>query len=302
MMSLAAETRSILQAHGLHPRKALGQNFLADRAVLEDIVRAAGVGPGETVVEVGPGVGTLTGALLESGADVTAVELDERLAAVVRSRFSENVRLRIVEANILHVDMATILPASKRYYLVANIPYYITAPIIRLFLEEETPPEVMVLMVQREVAERLAATPGRLSILGVMAQYYAQVDIVQIVPASAFVPPPDVDSAVVRLRPYRTTLLPRDDAERFFALVKAGFGEKRKQIHNALVRGLAHIPAAEIDAALREVHIERTRRAETVSLEEWGALFGALEPRLPAKPKNDHRGDALPPIKVRGGR
>lgn len=302
MTSLAAETRSILQAYGLQPRKALGQNFLADRDVLEDIVRAAGVGAGDAVIEVGPGVGTLTAALLESGAEVTAVELDERLAAVVRSRLVENVRLRVVEANILHVDMATILPASGRYNVVANIPYYITAPIIRLFLEEETPPDVMVLMVQREVAERLAAAPGRLSILGVMAQYYAQVEIVQIVPASAFVPPPEVDSAVVRLRPYRTTLLPREDADRFFALVKAGFGEKRKQIHNALVRGLAHIPAADIDAALADAHIDRVRRAETVSLEEWGALYGALEPRLPSRPRSDRRTSALPPIKVRGGR
>ncbi len=285
MTSLAAETRSLLHAHGVHPRKALGQNFLVDRDALDDVVRAAELRPGDLVLEIGPGIGTLTTALLDTpGVEVAAVELDEDLARVMDARFSGSANVRLVRGNVLHMDLDAVLAPGHPYKVVANIPYYITAPIIRLFLEAARKPESIVLMVQREVAERLAAAPGRMSVLGVTAQFYARVDVVRTVPAASFVPPPAVDSAVVRLRPYRTTLLPLEEADRFFALVKAGFGEKRKQLHNALVRGLAHVPAAEIDAALATVSIERTRRAETLSLEEWGALFNVLGARVP-RPK-----------------
>jgi len=291
MTSLAAETRSLLHAHGVHPRKALGQNFLVDRDALDDVVRAAQLRPGDLVLEIGPGIGTLTTALLDThGVEVVAVELDEDLARVMDARFSGSANVRLVRGNVLHMNLDDVLAPDRPYKVVANIPYYITAPIIRLFLEAPRTPRSIVLMVQREVAERLAAAPGRMSVLGVTAQFYAQVDVVRTVPASSFVPPPAVDSAVVRLRPYRTTLLPLAEADRFFALVKAGFGEKRKQLHNALVRGLAHVPAAEIDAALANVSIERTRRAETLGLEEWGALFNELGARVPRPKAKDIQG------------
>jgi len=283
--SLAVETREILRAHGLRPRKELGQNFLIDRAVLDAVVAAADVRPGETVLEIGPGIGTLTGELAARDAEVVAVELDENLARVVQARAALKRNVTVVRGNVLRLDLDEALPADKPYKVVANIPYYITAPILRLFLESARKPRSIVLMVQREVAERLAAPAGRLSILGVTAQFYARVEVVRVVPASAFMPPPEVDSALIRLRPYDTPPLPIDDPARFFTLVKAGFGEKRKQLHNALVHGLAHIPGARIDAALAAAGIERTRRAETLSLAEWGTLYAELEPRLGKRPE-----------------
>lgn len=283
MLSLAVETRNILRAHGLHPRKALGQNFLIDREALQSVARAALLSPGETVLEIGPGIGTLTLELAERGARVVAVELDENLAAVLRRRLASESRVHVVNGNVLRLDLGALLPPPHLFKVVANIPYYITGPVLRLLLEGPRRPELIVLMVQREVAERLTAQPGDLSILGVMAQFYARTEIVRLVPASSFLPPPKVDSALVRLRPHATLPLPVDDANRFFALVGAGFGEKRKQIHNALARGLAHIPVTEIDAALARAEIDRTRRAETLSLAEWGALYAELEPRLPRR-------------------
>jgi len=276
--------REIMRAHGLRPRKELGQNFLIDRAALDAVADAARVRPGETVLEIGPGIGTLTGELAARGADVVAVELDENMARVVEARAVARRNVRVVRGNILHLDLATIAPPDRPYKVVANIPYYITAPILRLFLETSHKPTSIVLMIQREVAERLAATgaaPGdRLSILGVTTQFYARVEVVRVVPAAAFMPPPEVESAIVRLTPHATPCLAVDDPARFFALVKAGFGEKRKQLHNALVRGLPHIPAADVDAALASCGIERTRRAETLNLDEWGTLYAQLAPRL----------------------
>jgi 16S rRNA (adenine1518-N6/adenine1519-N6)-dimethyltransferase len=276
MPSLAVETRRILRAHGLHPKKTLGQNFLIDREALQSVVSAAEVRPGDVVLEIGPGVGTLTTELADQGAEVVAVELDERLADVLAERTARGRHVRVVRGNALHLDLAPLLPAGEHFKLVANIPYYITAPILRHFLEGPWRPALIVLMVQKEVAERLAAQPGNMSLLGVMAQFYARVEIVRVVPASSFLPAPQVDSAIVRLRRHEMPPVTVDNVDRFFKVVKAGFAEKRKQLHNALVRGLAHIPATQIDAALEQAGIDRTRRAETLNLEEWGRLYQAL--------------------------
>ena len=280
-----------MRAHGLRPRKELGQNFLIDRDALAAVVDAARVRHGDTVLEIGPGIGTLTGELAARDARVIAVELDENMARVVETRALTRPNVTVVRDNVLHMDLGGVLPPHTPYKVVANIPYYITAPILRLFLEAARKPASIVLMVQREVAERLAARAGRLSILGVMAQFYARVEVVRVVPASSFLPPPEVDSAIVRLTPYAEADMPApvDDPDRFFALVKAGFGEKRKQLHNALAHNLAHIPAVEIDAALAASGIERTRRAETVMLEEWAILYALLDVKLGKLGKKTHK-------------
>lgn len=287
MPSLSVETRDILRAHGLHPRKALGQNFLIDREALESVVRAADPRPGELVLEIGPGVGTLTAALAATGADVVAVELDDDLARVLTTRMLLKPNVRVAQGNALHLDLAPLL-GDRPFKVVANIPYYITAPLLRHLLEGPWRPSLLVLMVQKEVAERLTAAPGRLSVLGVTTQFYARTELLRVVPATSFLPPPQVDSAIVRLRPWvspdgasvsdasSTPPITVDDPARFFKVVKAGFGEKRKQLHNALTRGLAHIPARALDVALAEAGIERTRRAETLSLSEWAALYEAI--------------------------
>lgn len=279
MPSLAVETRDILRAYGLHPRKALGQNFLIDREALDSVVRAAELTPDDLVLEIGPGIGTLTMALARQGCRVVAVELDDGMADALAARTALATNVTVVRGNALHLDLSPWIAPGTPFKLVANIPYYITAPLIRHFLTGPLRPASIVLMVQREVAERLTAKPGKLSLLGVSVQFYARVEIVRIVPASSFLPAPEVDSALVRLRPYTTPPLQVDDEARFFKVVHAGFGEKRKQIHNALVRGMAHIPATQIDAALERAGIERTRRAETLSLDEWGRLYDAISLR-----------------------
>jgi 16S rRNA (adenine1518-N6/adenine1519-N6)-dimethyltransferase len=299
MPSLSVETRRILRAHGLHPKKALGQTFLIDREALQSVARAAEVRPGDVVLEIGPGVGTLTTELVDQGAEVVAVELDERLADVLAERTAQGRHVRVVRGNALHLDLAPLLPAGEPFKLVANIPYYITAPILRHFLEGPQRPALIVLMVQKEVAERLAAQPGDMSLLGVMAQFYARVEIVRVVPASSFLPAPQVDSAIVRLRRHEMPPVTVDNVERFFKVVKAGFGEKRKQLHNALVRGLAHIPAPQIDAALEQAGIDRTRRAETLRLEEWGRLYQAIGAQ-PAAQRKQPSPPAPPPARRRG--
>ena len=279
MPSLDVETRNLLRSHGLHPRQALGQNFVVDRTVVTTIIRAADLSRDDLVLEIGPGVGNLTSALSLECADVVAVELDEALARVLKLRTAGLRNVQVITANILHTDLSPWIPIGQPFKLVANIPYYITAPILRHFLEGPLRPQLLVLMVQREVADRLAARPGRLSLLGVSAQYYARVELIATIPSVAFFPPPKVDSAIVRLVPHRVPPFQVADSRRFFKVVKAGFGEKRKQLHNALVRGLAHIPATQIDAALEAAAIDRTRRAETLSLGEWAALDAALSLR-----------------------
>lgn len=257
-----------LREKGLRPRKRLGQNFLRDRAILDRIVAAADVGPEDAVLEVGPGTGSLTAALAARAARVVAVELDDNLFALLESEFASTRNVELVHADALSVDPCSIFPGS--YKVVANIPYYITGPIVRHFLESRCPPEIMALMVQREVGMRMTAKPGDLSLLGVSVQWYADPKIVARVPAGAFYPPPKVDSVVVRIKPRPTGERGRL-TEPFFEVARAGFSTRRKQLVNAISRGLG----IDRDRALRlltEAGIEPSRRAETLSLDEWERL------------------------------
>ena len=284
--------RRLLRDEGLRARHSLSQNFLADPDVLEAIIDEAAAAPGDGILEIGPGLGLLTGALLEAGAAVTAVELDRRLAALLRERFEDVIvvgsrapagpgSLRLVEGDALDQDLVHLVPPP--YHVVANLPYHITSPILHRLLERAPRPERMVLMVQWEVGERLAAPPGRMSYLSVFVQYHAAVRIVRRVAASAFEPAPAVESAVIVVEPRRPgSWLPHDapgvaEAEdSLWALVQAGFRERRKMIHNVLVRQLG-LPSARIDAALAAVGIERDRRPQTLAVEEWLALRAALD-------------------------
>lgn len=284
--------RRLLRDEGLRARHALSQNFLADEEVLETILVEAGAAPGDRVLEIGPGLGILTGALLEAGAAVTAVELDRGLAAVLRERFADAVvrgasepagpgGLRLVEGDALDQDLLRLVPPP--YQVVANLPYHITSPILHRLLERAPRPERLVLMVQWEVAERLAAPPGRMSYLSVFVQYHASVRIARRVPAAAFEPAPAVESAIIVMEPWRpASIVTRDEAglaedeAALWALVQSGFRERRKMLHNVLVRQLG-LPAARIDAALAAVGIERDRRPQTLTVDEWLALRSALD-------------------------
>jgi 16S rRNA (adenine1518-N6/adenine1519-N6)-dimethyltransferase len=290
--------RRLLRDEGLRARHGLSQNFLADPDVLEAILDEAGTGPGDRVLEIGPGLGILTGALLEAGAAVTAVELDRRLAALLRDRFEAAVEtgardpgapgaLSLVEGDALDQDLPKLVPSP--YSVVANLPYHITSPILHRLLGGAPRPTRLVLMVQWEVAERLAAPPGRMSYLSVFVQYHAAVRIARRVPPEAFEPAPSVASAVIVLEPYRpgrgtgSAALPGaapapevPDEDALWALVQVGFRERRKMIRNVLARQL-RIGQDRVDAALEAVAIAGDRRPQTLSVAEWIALLAAFE-------------------------
>ena len=274
----AARVRDTLKAARLRPRHSRSQNFLVDTDVLDAILDAAAPSEGRRILEVGPGLGILTRALLDAGAVVTAVELDVGLAAFVRAEFADEIasgRLDLVQGDVLDQDLATLV--GPPFDIVANIPYHITSPILHRVLALERPPERVVLMVQREVAERVAAPPGRMSYLSVFAQYHADVRVLRTVPRDAFEPAPDVESAVLELVPRPVRPLPREDEDDLWRLVQAAFRERRKMLHNVLARQLP-MPAARVAAALDAAGIAPDRRPQTVSVEEWLRLLAAIRP------------------------
>jgi 16S rRNA (adenine1518-N6/adenine1519-N6)-dimethyltransferase len=267
--------RDVLARHGVWLTKARGQHLLVDRAALERIVAAAGLDAAGEVLEVGPGIGALTAELSARVRRVVAVEIDRRLIAVLRETAGAP-NVEIVEADALAVDLGVLFD-GRPYKMVANLPYGIATALIRktLYAPPERRPVEMVVMVQREVAARLAARPGAMSVLAVQAQLVADVEVLFEVGPRSFFPPPEVASAVVRLRPLSgLRVLPAPNEQRFFQTVEAGFRRKRKQLHNAL--GELGVGTERIGAALGAAGIDPMRRAETLTLDEWSRLSGAL--------------------------
>jgi 16S rRNA (adenine1518-N6/adenine1519-N6)-dimethyltransferase len=275
--------RRTLRAEGIRASHARSQNFLADPDVLQDILDLAAVGPRDRVLEIGPGLGILTGGLLEAGAEVTAIELDRGLAAYLGDRFREAIgrgQLRLIEGDAL--DQPLLQLVEPPFEVVANLPYHVTSPSLHRLLGGSPRPRRLVLMLQREVAERIAADPGRMSYLSVFVQYHAHVQIARHVPAAAFEPAPNVDSAVVILEPRPTVPLgdPGSAAEdALWRLVQAGFRERRKMLRNVLSRQLP-LDAPALDAALVATGIAGDRRPQTLSVADWLALLAAL-PAMP---------------------
>ena len=249
------------------PKKHLGQHWLHDRFVLDHIADCADVTAGDTVVEVGPGLGTLTSILLSRADKVIAIEFDEDLARKLPGQFPGK-NLEVIHQDILQYDTSN-LPAG--YKVVANVPYYITSKIIQKFMTADNKPSVVSLLIQKEVAERVAAKPGDMSILGVSAQLYADVSLGDIVPAELFTPPPKVDSQVVILRTKETELPGGIDEKQFFRIVKAGFSAKRKKLRSSLSGGLA-LSKDDVAALLEQAGISPDDRAEELSVQQWGDL------------------------------
>ena len=275
----AASVRATLRTAGLRARHGLSQNFLADPDVLEAILAEAGPRPGRRVLEIGPGLGLLTAGLLEAGASVTAVELDRGLATFLSERFAgpiESGDLRLIEGDALDQELGRLL--EPPYDVVANLPYHITSPILHALLGRAPRPERAVLMVQREVAERIAAPPGKMSYLSVFVQYHARVRVAFGVPARAFEPEPAVESAVIVVEPYDADdRLDAATEDELWRLVQAAFRERRKMIHNVLARQLP-IDAGRVTRALATVGIDPDRRPQTLAVGEWLALREALGP------------------------
>ena len=272
-MSQASLAR--LRRYGIDPKKSLGQNFLVDETYLDHIVAAAEPARDDTVIEIGPGPGTLTARLAAQAGRVVAVELDTRLIGLLREEFAAQPHVTIVHGDILEMDLAA-LAGEEDYKVVANLPYYITSQAFRHLLEARVPPRRAVLTVQKEVAQRIVAGPGDMSLLALSVQFYAVPRLIATIPAGAFVPRPKVDSAVVRLDVRPAPAVADVTPEQFFRAARAGFGQKRKQLLNSLSGGLALDKGSAV-AALEAAGIEPTRRAETLSLQEWGALARALD-------------------------
>ena len=277
--------RALLQAYGIRPSKGLGQHFLVDRRVLNKILAAADLDTDDLVLEIGPGAGVLTRALAERAGHVIAVELDQRLVALLAETLADQSDIRIVHGDILKTDLGQLLASEwtdgqrPEFKLVANLPYYITSAVLRHVLEAEIKPQLIVVTVQREVAERIVARPGAMSLLSVSVQFFGSPHIVGRIPPSAFYPRPKVHSAVVRIEVYDSPRPPVADVATFFNIVRAGFAHRRKQLRNTLSHEL-RLATPEIAAALSQAGIDPRRRAQSLSLEEWGQVYHALMPLL----------------------
>jgi 16S rRNA (adenine1518-N6/adenine1519-N6)-dimethyltransferase len=272
----------VLRRHGLRPRRQRGQNFLVDPRVRDRIVEAAGIDRERTVVEIGPGTGILTEALLRTGASVLAVEVDRGLAEALSTRLAAQTGLTVAVADALKFDFPMALqdhPQRGRIRVVANIPYYITTPLILRLLPHRAVFDSLFLTVQREVAERLAAPPGEkvYGSLTLACQYWAMVRMLFCIPRTAFYPVPEVDSALVRLDLLDVPRVPTTSPAQLFAVVRAAFGTRRKMLRNALVR--AGWPAHAVETALLTSGIEGRRRGETLTLEEFARVSEALPAR-----------------------
>jgi 16S rRNA (adenine1518-N6/adenine1519-N6)-dimethyltransferase len=261
---------ALLKRHGLRAHKGLGQNFLQDSQALEKIVSAAEIQRTDMVLEIGPGLGSLTRYLAVSAREVIAVELDENLLPPLRAVLAPYQNIRLIHGDILKLSPNDLI-TEKEYIVVANIPYYITSAVIRHLLENEPKPRRIVLTVQKEVAQRICARPGDMSLLALSVQVYGKPRIAEHIPAGAFFPAPKVDSAVLVVEVYPFPLIKEELLEPFFKLIKAGFSQKRKTLRNSLSSGL-HTSPTDAAGLLTRANIDPQRRAETLSIEEWERL------------------------------
>lgn len=279
---LAAETLEIMRRYGLSAKKRLGQHFLIDEGVLADIIDASQVAGGDTILEVGPGIGTLTEALSRRARRVVAVEVDEELYNVLRERLRLRDNLVLIHGDILAVDLTKVLHSvineGRKCKVVANLPYYITTPAVLKLLDSKGLFERIVVMVQREVAERMVARPGGkdYGAFSIVVQFHTSPEIVSIVPPGAFLPEPEVDSAVVRLKVRGSPPVNVTDQAFFFEVVRAGFQQRRKTLRNALRGAMPVISEAELDRAFELAQVDPIRRAETLDIGEFARLANCI--------------------------
>ena len=271
---LLTEVRRRLRRSDLRARKGLGQHFLIDAEVLSRIITAAELKPDDLVVEVGPGLGILTKELAGKAGGVVAIELDDKLAALLKKTLAASQNVTVINGDVLKIEPSSLFEGLS-YKVVANLPYYITSPVLRHFLEAKAKPRTMVVMVQREVAEVIAAKPGDMSLLSVSVQFYASSEIVSIVPPQSFYPAPEVSSAILKIDVYPKPAVDVDE-KGFFDTVRAGFAAPRKQLANSLAKGLGR-EKAEVLPLLQKASIDPSRRAETLTIEEWAGLHRTLE-------------------------
>ncbi len=273
-MDLLSQTKDICSGLGLLPEKSKGQNFLVNAKIIREIIYSADLTSMDTVLEIGPGLGSLTQQLVKRASRVVAVELDKKLVVYLNSRFKDVKNLTLVNDDILHwLKQATSPWLKQTYKIIANLPYQITAVLLRQLLTSSKQPKLMILMLQAEVAERICAQPGQMSVLAVMVQYYSQVKIVLSVKKENFWPVPQVDSAVVKFKPKQARPLTTDLEEKFFKLVKIGFSSRRKMLKNNLMNVYQQKMVAE---ALKRIGLNLKVRAQELTLTDWLNLFLVL--------------------------
>lgn len=272
----------LVRRHNLNLKKSLGQNLLVDTSHLARIAAAANLNGTDTVLEIGPGLGALTQYLAQQAGRVIGVELDQRFIPILREQFAGQSRVSFIHGDILELNFPDLIRMPKHshtdtasdtppYKVVANLPYYITSAVIRRLLEATPPPTLAVLLVQREVAQRITAQPGDMSLLAVSVQFYARPRALHTIPAGSFLPRPKVDSTLLHLEIRPQPAVPDIDPAHFFRIVRAGFGQRRKQLRNSLSAGLSS-SKEEVGRWLSTAEIDAQRRAETLSLHEWGIL------------------------------
>ena len=271
--------RALLREYGLEAHKGLGQNFLVDQGALKKIVRAAEVGKEDHVLEIGAGLGSLTRELAASARKVTAVEIDKKLLPALHRVVNSLSNVEVVPGDILELNPVDLV-AGSGYVVVANIPYYITSAIIRHLLESPVKPSRLVLTMQKEVAQRICAEPGDLSLLAISVQVFGTPRIVTEIPASAFYPSPKVDSATLRVDIFPKPFIPDHQRGLFFSVVRMGFAQKRKMLRNTLAAGL-HVSATEAGEVLTAAGVDPQRRAQTLELVEWRTLVGEIDSKYP---------------------
>lgn len=267
--------KGVLDKYKLRPSKGLGQTFLHDEGIARKAVGAADLASTDRVIEVGPGLGILTRALAERAGRVVAIELDRRLVEVLKETLAPYPNVEIVQGDILHTDPVSLVPQGAPYKVIANLPYYITSAVMRHFLEATRRPQLLVVMIQREVAERILAAPGEMSLLSVAVQFYGHPRLVARVPRGVFYPVPRVDSAIIRVDVYDRPPVWGHNPGRFFQVVRAGFSQRRKQLRNSLSAGL-QLSAQETTEALRAHGLDEKCRPQMLSLEEWGRVCDAI--------------------------
>ena len=272
--------KQLLNKYGIKPNKRMGQNFLIDNSVLEKIIAAAEISRNDTILEIGPGLGTLTLALAKKAKKIIAVEKDKNLVRILNDELGikniENVE--VVNEDALRIFNFQFSIFNKfsipNYKVVANLPYYITSPVIRKFLEAENQPELMILMVQKEVAERICAKPGKMSILAIAVQFYAEPEIISIVSKTSFYPQPKVDSAIIKISPQKN--LPEINTEKFFKMIRAGFSAKRKFLVNNLKKEFG-VRGSKFEDVFNKIKIDVKSRAENLSVEDWINIYEQIK-------------------------
>lgn len=273
-MSKLDQLKSQLMAKGLWAKKGLGQNFLIDQEALDAIVDAADLYEGDHVVEVGPGTGFLTEQLIQKAGKVTAIELDENMVEILKEQFSLTENLEVIHSDILKLRTKDYGLRTKNYKVVANIPYYITSPVIRHFLQAKVRPKLMVILVQKEVAEKICGLTGK-SFITIETQLQGHPEYIATVPASSFYPAPKVDSAILKITVYPEPKVPESEMKDFLRIVKFGYSQKRKKLSNGLAAGL-HKEPAEVRKILEKANIPADARPEELEIEDWKRLVEGI--------------------------